>query len=202
EISQRSTEASLQNRKVAADTRSTKKVLQKPTEALLPDRKVAVSTPSTTEISPAAAPLAEKKEDKLMTPTENMDEKSTGVPLLNLVDSSNYVKLICQDISFIGTNAYIKMLVQNNSDSVNFLTDTLQVSIKKNNGAVKKLDQRFISNFPVVKPQNELVLVYFADASIAVEPDDIFILQMEDKLKQTKLMIQVPWSLYKQHKSF
>jgi hypothetical protein len=110
--------------------------------------------------------------------------------------------LICQDISFIGTNAYIKVLVQNNSDSINFLTDTLQVLIKKNNGVVKKLDQRFISNFPIVKPQNELVLVYFADASIAVDPDDIFILQMEDKLKQTKLMIQVPWSLYKQQKSF
>ncbi|HEX8278382.1 MAG TPA: hypothetical protein VF540_06785, partial [Segetibacter sp.] len=83
-----------------------------------------------------------------------------------------------------------------------FLTDTLQVSIKKNNGIEKKLDQRFTSNFPIVMPQKELVLVYFADASIAVDSDDIFILQMEDKLKQTKLMIEVPWSVYKQHKSF
>ncbi|HEX8277535.1 MAG TPA: hypothetical protein VF540_02530 [Segetibacter sp.] len=202
EILQKPTEALLPGRKVAVDTPSPAEVLQKPTEALLPARKVAVSTPPTTEISLAPAPLAEKKMDNLMPPFEETEEKSTGVPLLNLADSSNNVKLTCQDISFIGTNAYIKVLIQNYRDSVSFLTDTLQVSIKKNNGTVKKLDQRFISNFPVVMPQKELVLVYFADASIAVDPDDIFILQMEDKLKQTKLMIQVPWSMYKQHKSF
>lgn len=121
--------------------------------------------------------------------------------MLNLYDSSNYVKLICQDISFIGSNAYIKVLIQNFSATVNFLTDTLQVSIKNNNGVIKKLDQRFISNFPVVKPQAETVLVFFADASIAVGADDTFILEMEDKMKQTKLVIQVPWSAYKQQKN-
>ena len=204
EISQEPTEASLPDRKVPLSTPLPKETSRKPTEALLPDRKVAVVTPSPKGISQkqAEAPFAEKKADILVPPTERVEQKSIGVPLLNLADSSNYVKLICQDISFIGTNAYVKMLVQNYSLSESFLTDTLRVSIKKNNGSVKKLDQRFISNFPVVLPQEELVLVYFADASIAVDPDDIFILQMEDKLKQTKLMIQVPWSVYKQHKAF
>ncbi|MEJ7682423.1 MAG: hypothetical protein WKG06_32145 [Segetibacter sp.] len=112
------------------------------------------------------------------------------------------MKLTCQDISFIGTNAYIKVLVQNLSATENFLTDTLQVSIKKNNGVVKKLSQRFISNFPIVMPLKEYVLVYFADASIAVEPDDIFILEMKDRMKKTKLVIQVPWSLYTQQRAF
>lgn len=129
-------------------------------------------------------------------PLKTMD----GRPV-KLSDSSNYVKLICQDISFIGSNAYIKVLIQNYSETTNFSTDTLHVSIKKNNGVIKKLDQRFISNFPVILPLKESVLVSFADASANIEPDDIFILEMQDRVRKTKLTVQVPWSVYNQNKN-
>lgn len=119
----------------------------------------------------------------------------------SFADSSDQVKLICQDISFIGSNAYVKVLIQNYSSTESFLTDTLQVSIKKNNGTLRKLDQRFISSFPTITPLKELVFVSFADASIGVEPDDIFILEMRNRLKKTKLAVQIPWSLYQQQKN-
>ncbi|WP_018611313.1 hypothetical protein [Segetibacter koreensis] len=131
------------------------------------------------------------------TPPETIEGHS-----LKLYDSSDYVKMICQDISFIGSNAYIKVLIQNYSPTIEFLTDTLHVSIKKNNGTIKKLDQRFVSNFPVIKPLDESVLVSLADAAVNVEPDDIFIIEMKDKMRRTKLTVQVPWRLYTQSKAF
>ncbi|CAA9468275.1 MAG: Octanoate-[acyl-carrier-protein]-protein-N-octanoyltransferase [uncultured Segetibacter sp.] len=198
---QKPAEAPLPERKVAIASPPTK-VTQKPAEAPLPEKKAATATPPSTrerQEKPAETPFTERTPDIVTPPTEKVP---AGTASLSFSDSSNYVKLICQDISFIGTNAYIKVLIQNYSPSASFLTDTLQVSIKQKNGIIKNLGQRFFSNFPVVLPQKELVLVYFADASIAVEPDDIFILQMQDKLKQTKLVVQVPWSLYKQQKGF
>ena len=205
EMPQKPIEAPLPDKKVTIASSVPKEMPQKLIEAQLPDKKPAVAASSPTKVIPQKTtelPSAGKKLTVVSPSTEKVPPSPTEAPELKFFDSSDYVKLTCQDISFIGTNAYIKMLVQNFSTTTNFLTDTLQVSIKKNNGIVKKLDQRFISNFPVVKPLDEYVLVYFADASIAVEPDDIFILEMENRMKKTKLVIQVPWSLYKQQRAF
>lgn len=133
--------------------------------------------------------------------TEIPEKTVDGRPL-KLYDSTDYVKMICQDISFIGSNAYIKVLIQNYSSTTEFLTDTLHVSIKKNNGTIKDLDQRFISNFPIIQPLKEAVLVSFAETSVKVDPDDIFIVEMRDRASKTKLNVQVPWSFYSQQKNF
>lgn len=155
-----------------------KQTAQKPTQTSLP-QTTAATAPLSKEVSSAPAVL----------------------PSINLVDSSDYIKLTCQDISFIGANAYIKVLIQNYSSTASFPTDTLQVSIKKNNGTIRKLDQRFISSFPVITPLNENVFVSFADASAGIDPDDVFILEMRNKIKKTKLALQIPWSVYQQQKN-
>lgn len=134
-------------------------------------------------------------------PASGLTEIPAEMPGLKLSDSSNYVKLICQDISFIGSNAYIKVLIQNANPTDSFQTDTLHVSVVKNNGVVKRLDQRFVSNFPVVRPMQELVLVSLSDASAGVDPSDVFIIEMKDKTKNTKFSIQVPWRVYAQTKN-
>lgn len=194
-----------------------KEITRKSTETRVPDKKV-VSAPVIKETLPKpvkTTPLSENstivtssqtKETQntvaITTPLSNEISQNLPPGTLHLADSSNYVKLICKDISFIGSNAYVKMLIQNYSETTDFLTDTLQVSIKKNNGSVKKLDQRFISSFPVVGPLKETIFVAFTDASAGVDPDDTFILQMVDKTRKTRLSIQIPWAVYKQQKTY
>jgi hypothetical protein len=47
---------------------------------------------------------------------------------LNVYDSVGHVKAICQSITFNGSNAYIKLIIQNNSSS-DFLTGALQLRL-------------------------------------------------------------------------
>lgn len=194
EVPPKPIQASVPNKNVTAAP-IIKEAPQKSTDASLPTREATKEAPTKTIEEPSADKNAVAP---LSTETPPQPE---GVAL-KLTDSSNYIKLICQDISFIGTNAYIKVLIQNYSETASFLTDTLQVSIKKNNGIIKKLNQRFISGFPEVMPLKELILVSFADASTGVDPDDVFILEMDDKTKKTKLALQIPWSVYKQRRPF
>lgn len=198
EVPQKSTEAPLPvtNAPVAAPA-ITKAAPRRSTDTSLPSAKIAV-TPSINEVpqQSAEASLPEKNGAAPLT-----KEISTDASSLKLSDSSDYIKLICKDISFIGTNAYVKVLIQNYSSTASFTTDTLQVSIKKNNGMVKKLDQRFISSFPVVTPLQETILVAFTDASAGVEPGDVFILEMRNRRDKTTLALQIPWALYQQQKN-
>jgi hypothetical protein len=186
-------------RNTAVSAPSSKQVSQQATGTPLPDRRVANTPPPSKELQ---APSEETNTSGTAIPDVNAAAKPTGVAALRLSDSSDYIKMICQDISFIGTNIYTKVLIQNYSEYVDFPTDTLLVSLKKNNGTVNRLDQRFISNFPVVPPLGEFVLVSLAEAPAAIAPDDTFIIEMKNKLKKTKLTVQVPWERYSQSKNF
>lgn len=181
------------------------------TQTSLPRKSVTVAPPPATKVStpatnqeiiqkPKETTAAVRSEPVPATPVAEV-LRPTDVSQLKLSDSSDYIKFTCQDISFIGSNAYIKVLIQNSSLSSQFQTDTLHVSVIKNNGSIKKLNQRFVSNFPIVMPLKELVLVSFSDASFGLEPDDVFIIEMKDKSRKTKLAVQVPWNLYTQSKN-
>ena len=171
---------------------------QRPAQTPLPQKSVAVAPAiNQTEQRPAQTPLPQTN----VAVTAPLTKEIPNLSSLKLSDSTDDRKLICQDITFIGTNAYIKVLIQNYSSTTNFSTDTLQVSIKKNNGNVTKLEQRFISSFPVIAPLGETVLVSFADASAGVDPADTFILEMRDKTRKTKLSLQIPWAAYQQQKN-
>lgn len=191
------------NRVVTAAPPAAKETQQKAMQTPSPSNSAAYPAGRETQQTPAQAQTPTLPDNAITAPsTEAMPQKTNEGNLLKLSDSSDYVKLICQDISFIGSNAYIKVLIQNYSPTTEFLTDTLHVSIKKNNGIIKELNQRFISNFPIIMPLKESVLVSFADAAMNVAPDDIFIVEMRDKMRKTKLVVQVPWSLYNQQKAF
>jgi hypothetical protein len=222
-ITQKPIEVPLPQKTLAAPP-PIQEITQKQIEAPLPQKTVAAAPPiKEIQHKPIEVPLPKKNVTAASLPTKALPQKSaessmpqtnapapfstepvntvTGAPLLNLADSSDYIKLICKDITFIGTNAYVKVLIQNYSETASFLTDTLLVSLKKNNGAITKLDQRFIAGFPVVAPLKELIMVSFADASVGVDPDDTFILEMKNKTSKTKLSLQIPWALYKQQKN-
>ena len=199
EVPQRSTEVSLPaaNTPVAAPAMA-KALPQKPVTASLPSNKIAAAAPV---INNAHPQLTEPSLPEKTGAAPLANETPTNASLLKLSDSSDYIKIICKDISFIGTNAYVKVLIQNYSSTESFNTDTLQVSIKKNNGSVRKLDQRFISSFPVVTPLQETILVAFTDASIGVDPNDVFVLEMRIRRNKTKLALQIPWALYQEQKN-
>lgn len=182
----------------AAAPAITKAAPRKTAETSLPSAKIPAAAPAIREVPQQPTEVSSSQKNGAAPLTK---EIPTDVSLLKLSDSSDYIKLICKDISFIGTNAYVKVLVQNYSSTASFLTDTLQVSIKKNNGIVKKLDQRFISSFPVVTPLQETILVAFTDVSSGVEPDDVFILEMRNRKDKTTLALQIPWALYQQQKN-
>jgi len=191
------------NRVVTAAPPAAKETQPKAIQTPSPSNSAAYPAGRETQQTPAQAQSPTLPDNAITAPsTEAMPQKTNEGNLLKLSDSSDYVKLICQDISFIGSNAYIKVLIQNYSPTTEFLTDTLHVSIKKNNGIIKELNQRFISNFPIIMPLKESVLVSFADAAMNIAPDDIFIVEMRDKMRKTKLVVQVPWSLYNQQKAF
>jgi len=199
EVPQRSTETPLPvtNAPVAAPA-ITKAAPRKSAETSLPSAKIPAAAPVINQV-PQQSTAASSPEKNGAAPLTK--EISTDASSLKLSDSSDYIKLICKDISFIGTNAYVKVLIQNYSSTASFTADTLQVSLRKNNGIIKKLDQRFISTFPVVTPLQETIFVAFTDASAGVEPDDVFILEMRDRKNKTTFSLQIPWALYQQQKN-
>ncbi len=119
---------------------------------------------------------------------------------LNLSDSANYVKAICKSISFDGSNAFIKISIKNNS-LTDFLTGAMQLKvIKKNNNSIE-LNQRFISDFPIILPQKEFSLVYVANAAVNVEPNDKVIMEVNDRTRKIKLRINIPGNIYNMYKT-
>lgn len=119
---------------------------------------------------------------------------------LYVYDSVSNVKAICQNIFFNGSNSYIKLIVQNNS-SRDFLTGPMQLKLIKKNGTSIDINQRFISNFPVVMPKKEFAVVYVANATINIEPTDILVLEVNDRIKKMKLKIKIPVDIYLREKT-
>lgn len=122
-------------------------------------------------------------------------------PRIYFTDSSNSVQLICQDISFKSGDAYIKLLVQNKGTS-HFSSDSLQVTYIKNYGILKKLKPLYLSGVPDILPGKEAQIVYAVAAIPDVEANEIFILEVEDKLKKSKLTIHLPGDVYNRLKAY
>jgi tetratricopeptide (TPR) repeat protein len=119
---------------------------------------------------------------------------------LNLSDSINYIKGICKNISFNGNNAFIKVLIRNNS-LTDFLTGRIQFKVVRKNKGTVDLHQRYISDFPIVLPQKEYPFVYVTDGSLEIDPADILIMQINDRSNKIKLQIKIPGNLYNSRKT-
>jgi len=127
------------------------------------------------------------------------DRVLKGGARLNLVDNNNDIKVVCQDITFNGNNAYIKLLIDNNSDQ-DFLTGAIKFTFLKENGSLRKLNPRFISNFPVVMPGKKFAIVYVTGVPSIVNPGDVFVIDVADRMKQTNLSINIPGDVYNAQK--
>jgi hypothetical protein len=117
-------------------------------------------------------------------------------PSLNITDINNDVKITCQNITFNGNNTFIKFLVQNLSPTTEFTVGNLQLTYIKNYGILKKLNPNYISDFPVVLPKKELTVVYVAQTPLRVQADEVFVFEMQDRLKQVRLSINLPAQVY------
>jgi tetratricopeptide (TPR) repeat protein len=120
-------------------------------------------------------------------------------PRLTLDDSSNYVKVTCQNITFKGDKAYYKFLIKN-SDKTEFLTGQMQLSLVKKDGTVTKSNPHFVSAFPIILPGKEFVVLYAAK-ELEVKNNDTLLFELSDRLKQNKLKISIPGSVYNKEKN-
>lgn len=112
-------------------------------------------------------------------------------PRLTIRDSTNNINLILQGISVKGTNAYIKLLIQNSSNT-DFLLGPMLLSWHKKYGNTTKLYPGSIypAIFPVIASGKEYSLVYVSrDYNISDEET----LSFELGDRQKKLICWFPY---------
>jgi hypothetical protein len=126
-------------------------------------------------------------------------ELLTQKPRLSLQDSSNNIKLTCESISFKGDKVAYRFKIQNNSTE-EFLTGPMQLSVIKKDGSVVKDNADFISSFPIVLPGKEFFIVY-QTKDVAVTDKEALYFELSDRLKKTKLKVDVPGLVYNKEKS-
>jgi len=124
----------------------------------------------------------------------------TDASSLDLSDSINYIKATCKSISFNGNNVFMKILIRNNS-LTDFLAGRIQLSAIKKNSPPLELNQRFISDFPIVLPQKEFAVVYVSDASKAIVPTDVLVMEVNDRSNKIKLKINIKSVVYNMRKT-
>jgi tetratricopeptide (TPR) repeat protein len=150
------------------------------------------------------APPDEQEMEKIDSSTYNELVKNSKSllsekPKLSLQDSANNVKLTCESISFKGDKVYYRLKIQNNSPD-EFLTGVMQLSAIKKDGSVIKNKPGYISAFPIVLPGKEFFIVYEAK-DIDVTDKEALYFELSDRLKKTKLKIDVPGLVYNKEKS-
>jgi hypothetical protein len=117
-------------------------------------------------------------------------------PEMSLVDSSNQIKLICQNIEFAGEKVYYKFLVQNYG-STEFLTGKMVLTYHKKDGTDARILPNYIASFPIILGGRQKVLVYMAKA-VPVANDERLTFDMSDRLNQVNLSVSITGELYNQ----
>ncbi|MEO6328784.1 MAG: hypothetical protein ABIO55_07625 [Ginsengibacter sp.] len=117
-------------------------------------------------------------------------------PGLNLSTVDGGIKLICQGINFEETNAYIKFLIENSSNT-DFLTGAMMLTwIRKQGNRVRLYPNHiFPSPLPVVKPGDEVVVIYVCKTYDILDGETLGF-ELIDRLKKFKLQLTIPGSAY------
>lgn len=116
---------------------------------------------------------------------------ATQPSLFHLTDINNQVRLTCQGISTNGKNTFLKFVIQNQRTDSAFSIGSLQMSYIQNSGKLNKLNVRNISDSRVVLPKKELPIVIVTENQPTIEPNEVFIFEMEDQSQSTRLMINI-----------
>ncbi|MEO6252685.1 MAG: hypothetical protein ABIO79_05240 [Ferruginibacter sp.] len=119
-------------------------------------------------------------------------------PGLNQAFKSDMVniRIVCQNISFNGTNAYLKLLLQNDGTEA-FLTGVMLLTLVRQNGPSLRLHPCSIypATFPIVKPKSEIALIYtFKDFDLS--DDENLKFEIQDRLQKINLEFKIPGSAY------
>jgi tetratricopeptide (TPR) repeat protein len=145
---------------------------------------------------------AEQKFNQAGTVNQNylrdvMNEK----PNLQLQAEAYDIKLTCQNIKFIGSDLYIKFLIENNSDK-DFLTGPVMLTWQKAFGQGTPMKpMRGLGTFPVVAPDKQVAFIYVARAYMMIPEDNDLLFEMTDRDKRIKLQITIPGKTYNQEQS-
>ena len=128
--------------------------------------------------------------------TISNDSKSvlTGSSSLSLSDSSANIKLTCESITTKDNNIYLKLRIRNN-DTTDFITGPMQLNVIKKDKTTKTLLPLYVSGFPIVLPKKDFVIAY-ATKDYQIEKGDQLHFEMQDLLKEKKLTLNIPPSLF------
>lgn len=117
-------------------------------------------------------------------------------PRLTLASSANNINLFCVGINFDRNLVYLKFILQNNSKK-DFLTGPILLTWTRINGNLIKLYPVYIypDVAPILQPGNQIALIYVCKSYIITEQDN-FHFEMSDRLNKTKLLIDIPGTIY------
>jgi hypothetical protein len=115
---------------------------------------------------------------------------------LDLSDSCRGVKLVCEGVTVDGISSFMKFVIRNDSNYEEFVPGSTQLLYIKNYGILQRLSSRYVTEFKTVPPKGDLAIVYVTETPLAVTADEVFIFEMEDKFKKTKLTINIPGEAY------
>ncbi len=121
-----------------------------------------------------------------------MSKKLVTQPaLVQLTDFNNDVRVTCESISSNGKNTFLKFLIQNQSPVSEFHIGSLQLTLIQNSGNLKKLNPKYIAESAGVLPKKESTIVVVAENQSVIQPNEVFVFEMEDQVKKTKLVINI-----------
>ena len=131
----------------------------------------------------------------------NIKEVMMESPRLDLRFSENNVQLICQGISFRGSNAYFRLLIRNESEE-DFLTGNMLLSWRQRASGGRLVPQRpvAVSDFPIVLPGKEISIVYVTRRP-NITDDEVLYFDLGDRLKKARMQLVIPGKVYNEEKN-
>lgn len=112
--------------------------------------------------------------------------------------TSNDINLICQDIVFIGSKVYIKLMVKNKSN-VEYLTGSMLLTLKGQDGSSVRMLPNYVAGYPIILPGKEKVIVYVTKAKTVSDNDNLSF-ELSNRLNTSKVTIIIPGSAYNRTK--
>jgi tetratricopeptide (TPR) repeat protein len=111
-------------------------------------------------------------------------------PRLNISDSSANTKMTLQSVDFKNNNLFCKVSIRN-FDSTDFFTGPFLLTVVKKDKSTAPLQPVYVSDFPIILPMKEFIIVYVSKAD-KIQNGDGLSFEMEDLLKTKKLKMDIP----------
>jgi hypothetical protein len=113
---------------------------------------------------------------------------------VNISDTQNGITLTCEGISFSGTNAFYRLRIQNKSANA-FAAGVMSLVWKMNDMNEYKMYPGYVSSFPLLLPQKEIIIV-FVSKSAYLHDEDQLNFSLRDRGKTIRLNLQIPGAVY------